>query len=139
VTVGELGSIFEADDEQRVGRPRGPDLLVTVDVPRQALGTQEGFTAAVPETLEHDGEPVSRAPSPDGESGVRLFLPETLPAGAVLRLRGQGGVHPDGVPGDLMVRVNVVEPPPRTVDLRLAISVAAVLLAIVLVAILAIR
>ena len=135
--MGELGSIFEADDEQRGGRMRGPDLHVTVDVPRSALGAVAGFAAEIPATLEHQGESVTRAPSPDGEAGVRLFLPPELPDGAVLRLRGQGGVHPEGVPGDLMVRVNVVEPPPRPIGIWVATAVVALVLAIVLMVLLA--
>lgn len=134
--MGELGSIFEADEEERGGRLRGPDLQVTVEVPRSALGAAGGFVADIPPALENGGDLVTRAPSPDGEPGVRLFLPEALPAGAVLRLRGQGGLHPEGVAGDLRVRVQVVEPPPRRVSIWVVTVLVAVLFAIVAVLVL---
>lgn len=128
--MGELGSIFEAGEEAGAGRPRGQDLYVTVEVPRSALGAAQGYAADIPASIEHEGESVSRAPASDGEPGVRLFLPETLPEGAVLRLRGQGGLHPEGVAGDLMVRVRVVEPPARPLWIQVMLILLAVAFAV---------
>jgi hypothetical protein len=107
--VTELGSVFEADD----GRPRGPDLRVTVEVPRAALGAS--FVAPVPMRLAADGELVERAVIGDDPPGLlTLHLPETLPAGAVLRLRGQGGQRTEQEqPGDLFVVIELVDRPPR--------------------------
>jgi hypothetical protein len=108
--MAELGSVFEADD----GRPRGPDLRVTVEVPRAALGAT--LRAPVPQRIAADGDLVERAVLRDEEPGVvELHLPETLPEGAVLRLRGQGGVATDegARPGDLMVIVELIDRPPR--------------------------
>ncbi len=104
----ELGSVFEADDG-----PRGPDLRVTVEVPRAALGA--GFRAPVPERLAADGELVERMMLGDDEPGfVVLHLPEQLPDRALLRLRGQGGVGAEGQgAGDLLVLVELVDRAPR--------------------------
>lgn len=105
----ELGSVFEADD----GRPRGPDLRVTVEVPRAALGA--GFVAPVPMRIAADGELVERVVvEQERPDTITLHLPETLPAGAVLRLRGQGGRRAEHEqPGDLYVVVELVDRPPR--------------------------
>jgi hypothetical protein len=107
--VAELGSVFEADD----GGPRGPDLRVTVEVPRAALGAT--LRAPVPARIAAEGDLVERVVLGDDEPGVvELHLPETLPEGAVLRLRGQGGIGEEGArPGDLLVVVELVDRPPR--------------------------
>lgn len=104
-----LGSVFADDGDER---PRGPDLRVSVEVPRAALGAE--LHAPVPSRLAVDGELVERAVI-DGDDPARvvLHLPEHLPEGAVLRLRGQGGVAPDGRPGDLYVKLELVDRPPR--------------------------
>lgn len=106
--MAELGSILaasEADDG-----PRGADLRVEVEVPRGALGTESGFEVPVPREIEHAGELVERAPSPL-ESGdvVTLRLPAQFPDGGTIKLRGQGGVHPEGRPGDLLVTVQLTD------------------------------
>lgn len=105
----ELGSVFEADD----GRPRGPDLRVTVEVPRAALGAS--FIAPVPVRIAADGELIERTVLGDEDPGtVTLHLPESLPKGAVLRLRAQGGRRAEGEqPGDLFVVIELVDRPPR--------------------------
>lgn len=104
--MGELGSIFEA--EEAGPGVRGSDLRVTVQVPPEALGRPGGYAVRIPLELELDGQRVRRAPSPhDRGDRVQLVLPAVLPAGAVLRLRGQGGVSPSGPSGDLYVAVEV--------------------------------
>jgi hypothetical protein len=108
--VAELGSVFEAED----GSPRGPDLRVTVEVPRAALGAT--LRAPVPQRIAADGDLVERAVVGDDDpETIELHLPDSLPEGAVLRLRGQGGVGPreGGRAGDLMVVVELVDRPPR--------------------------
>lgn len=105
----ELGSVFahEGDD-----RPRGMDLRVTVEVPRAALGAT--LYAPVPSRIAAGGELVDRAVlEGDDPACVVLHLPNNLPAGAVLRLRGQGGVAPDGRAGDLFIKIELVDRPPR--------------------------
>jgi hypothetical protein len=118
--VGELGSVFEADD----GQPRGPDLRVTVEVPRAALGAS--FVAPVPMRLAADGELIERAVLGDDEPGlITLHLPEALPEGAVLRLRGQGGRRADAEqPGDLFVVIELVDRAPRAAERILRSAVA---------------
>jgi hypothetical protein len=108
--VSELGSVFEADD----GRARGPELRVTLEVPRAALGAT--FRAPVPLRLAADGDLVERVVVGDGDPElVELHLPEALPDRAQLRLRGQGGPGPseDARAGDLLVLVELVDRPPR--------------------------
>ena len=116
----ELGSVFEADD----GRPQGPDLRVTVEVPKAALGAT--FVAPVPMRLAADGELIERVVIADEAPGVvTLHLPESLPKGAVLRLRGQGGRRRDDEqPGDLFVVIELVDRPPRDDERILRSAVA---------------
>lgn len=118
--MAELGSVFEADD----GRPRGPDLRVSVEVPRAALGAS--FVAPVPLRLAADGELVERVVLDGEQPGtVTLHLPEALPRGAVLRLRGQGGRRSaDQQPGDLFVVVELVDRSPRDDERILRSTVA---------------
>jgi hypothetical protein len=107
--VAELGSVFEADE----GGSRGPDLRVTVEVPRAALGAT--LRAPVPRRIAAEGDLVERAVVGDDDPDiVELHLPERLPEGAVLRLRGHGGVGKgEARAGDLLVVVELVERPPR--------------------------
>jgi hypothetical protein len=107
--VTQLGSVFEEVDDSR---PRGPDLRVSVEVPRAALGAT--LYAPVPARIAVDGELIERAVLEGEEPGrVVLHLPEQLPARALLRLRGQGGLAPDAPPGDLLVLVELVDRAPR--------------------------
>jgi hypothetical protein len=107
--VAELGSVFEDDD---VAGPRGPDLRVSVEVPRAALGAT--LHAPVPARIAVDGELVERVVLEGEEAGqIVLHLPEQLPPRALLRLRGQGGAAPDAKPGDLLVLVEIVDRAPR--------------------------
>lgn len=100
----QLGSVFEGFESDQ---PRGPDLRVSVEVPREALGGP--LRAPVPVRLAAGGELVERANTPSDPEHVILHLPTSLPAGAVLRLRGQGGVVPGQQPGDLFVAIELVE------------------------------
>ena len=110
----ELGSVFEQEDP---GAPRGPDLHVSVEVPRAALG--HTLRARIPRRLASEGELVDRAsPEEGGDEDpevVRIHLPEGLPDRAMLKLRGQGGVAElvEGRPGDLHVLCELVDRPPR--------------------------
>lgn len=106
--TSELGNVFADDDP----RPKGPDLHVSVEVPRIALGAT--LHAPVPSRIAADGDLVERAVlEGDDPDCVVLHLPEQLPDRAVLRLRGQGGVTQDGRPGDLFVKIELVDRPPR--------------------------
>jgi hypothetical protein len=107
--MAELGSVFEDEGEDE--GPCGPDLRVSVEVPRVALGAT--FRAPVPLRIAADGELVERAQTDDDPERIVLHLPEELPERALLRLRKQGGVHPEGPPGDLLVLVELVDRPPR--------------------------
>lgn len=102
----QLGNVFESFESDQ---PRGPDLRVSVEVPRAALGGS--LRVRVPLRLAADGELVERASEPADPEHLTLHLPASLPAGAVLRLRGQGGRHPSGQPGDLFVALELVERP----------------------------
>lgn len=112
--AGALGNIFAEDEAQRAGKPRGPDLHITVDVPSDVLGDPQGYRVPIPEKIEVEGAAVPRKVNPDDREGVPLHLPQTAKTGMVLRLRGQGGLHEQGVPGDLFVKIHVVQPPPRS-------------------------
>lgn len=108
--VGELGSIFETEHAEDL--PRGEDLTIEVEVPRTALGHPRGHRVPLARVLEVDGRSIERVVQPGDSDVLPLFLPETFASGSVLRLRGQGGVRADGRPGDLYVKVRVVDPPP---------------------------
>jgi hypothetical protein len=85
---------------------------VSVEVPRAALGAT--FHAPVPARIAVDGELVERVVLEGEAPGeIVLHLPEQLPARALLRLRGQGGLAPDTKPGDLLVLVELVDRAPR--------------------------
>lgn len=108
--MAQLGSIFpEATPETS----RGADLRCTVKVPRYALGAPGGVQVEIPRRLEHDGLLIGRVQSPH-EAGdhVTLNLPEQVPDGATLRLRGQGGACEGGQPGDLYLEIVLVDLPP---------------------------
>lgn len=120
-----LGSVFDAVAPE-AGAPRGPDLCVSVEVPRSALGRDDGFVVQLPDTLAVDGAEVARASDPHApQGGIRLHLAATLPDRATLRLRGQGGVIEGGAPGDLLVTIAVVDDPPAWPGLRGWIAIAA--------------
>ena len=108
--MGQLGNILEESPE---GVRRGPDLRAEVEVPRAALGSDEGHDAWVPLELPLADDPERKAervvsPLDDGER-IPLRLPESFPDRGVLKLRGQGGRVEGGVPGDLLLRIRIVE------------------------------
>lgn len=106
--MSALGSVLEPEAG---GGPRGPDLYFLAQVPPKALGASAGYAVSVPKKLAHEGQKVPRATSPHDEGGkIRIHLPAQVPAGAVLRLRGQGGVVQGGAPGDLLLEIEVVRP-----------------------------
>ena len=102
----ELSNIFEETEG-----PRGPDLDVTVEVPRTALGGDDGVVVPVPAQLTKGGHRIHRAVSPhEPKQSVRLRLPADFPSGGTVRLRGQGGLPPSqGHAGDLYVKVRLVD------------------------------
>lgn len=101
--MSSLGSVFE-DEEAGAS---GPDLRVSIDVPRGALGN--GLRARVPTRLAADGDLIERVVDPEDPERVLVFLPDTVEEGAVLRLRRQGGRRGDGPPGDLYLKLQFVD------------------------------
>jgi len=104
--VGELGSIF---GEASPTGARGRDLHVEVSVPRGALGHAGGTRVYVPRIIHQDGERLVRVTNPGDAEAVTLHLPTQFASGSVLRLRGQGATNADGTPGDLYLRVQLVD------------------------------
>ncbi|MFV8752499.1 hypothetical protein ACNOYE_18285 [Nannocystaceae bacterium ST9] len=107
--MARLGNVFESLESDL---PRGPDLRISVEVPRVALGGS--LRTRVPRRLAAAGELVERASDAGDPEHLTLHLPSSLPAGAVLRLRGQGGVLANGQPGDLFVAIELVDRAPRS-------------------------
>ena len=103
--MAKLGNIY--DESGRLG-DKGQDLHTTVQVPPRAVGWACGCRVRVPRTLPGGGVRHQRVSVP-GEKGdeVTLQLPEGLPDGAILRLRGHGAAQQSGRPGDLMVKVRI--------------------------------
>ena len=103
--MAQLGNIYERPNP--LG-PRGQDLHHTVVVPPEAVGHSPGCRVRVPLDLPGGGQRHRRVSAP-GEKGeqVSLQLPEGLPDGAILRLRGRGAPAEGGHPGDLMIKVQV--------------------------------
>ncbi len=126
--MAELSNIYEEQEG-----PKGPDLDVVVEVPRHALGLDDGFVVPVADRLEKDGRKIQRAISPhEPERGIRLRLPADFPSGGTLRFRRQGGLpERDGHAGDLYVKVRITDVAPaphwsRRVALGLALIIVAV-------------
>ncbi|MEL7367929.1 MAG: DnaJ C-terminal domain-containing protein [Myxococcota bacterium] len=119
----ELSNIFE----DHADGPKGPDLDVTVDVPKQALGGDDGVVVPVPAQLDKDGRKIFRAVSPhEPKQAVRLRLPADFPNGGTVRLRGQGGLPTSqGNAGDLYVKVRLVDEAQRPHWTRRAALLAA--------------
>ncbi|GEM_PF-1268857 len=129
--MGTLGSVFDEGEAGAEGGAdpglRGPDLRVTVEIPRRGLG--HGIRARVPLRMAADGDLVERVSDPEHPQRVLVHLPADLPEGAVLRLRGQGGVPPappdsgdSGVgpaprAGDLYIVVQLVDREPEPGEL----------------------
>jgi hypothetical protein len=113
--MGSLGNVLEPDPAH-AGKPRGIDLHVEIEVPPSALGDPDGYAAKLSLRVPHAGERTQRFALPGEEEFLRLHLPESLPEGAVLRLRRQGGVCEGGVPGDLFAKIKVSETAPAPFD-----------------------
>jgi len=108
--MAELGNVLEPETDA----PRGQDLMVQVKVPRAALGHPDGYHVPIPRMIAAEGGYVERVASDhDDDDGVVLHLPEDFPSGGALKLRGQGGACEDdeGVPGDLLVEVELTGGP----------------------------
>lgn len=104
----QLGSVLAPESEG----PKGPDLVVEVEVPQEAVGLPDGYLANVPEFVAQAGDRVRRQLSPfEKGEGVRLQIPPGFPENGALKLRGQGGLHKDGPAGDLIVKVRLVDKP----------------------------
>ncbi|MCA9650667.1 MAG: hypothetical protein KC501_12205 [Myxococcales bacterium] len=123
--MGELGSIF--DGVPAATGTKGPDLRVQVTVRRSQLERGESVVVEVPDEVPHGDLLVPRRRgSDDPPGGVRLHLSPRLGERTMLRLRGQGGEHPDsGRPGDLLVEVSVTPDPARRWWIVIALAVAA--------------
>ena len=109
----QLGSVLAPDEKG----PKGPDLVVKVEVPRGAVGLPDGYLADVPEYVPLAGERVQRQLSPLEEgTKVRLQIPAGFPENGALKLRGQGGVEPGRAPGDLIVKIALTDAPMPVVE-----------------------
>ncbi|MCA9709936.1 MAG: hypothetical protein KDK70_29120 [Myxococcales bacterium] len=108
--MSELGSIFE---EAAGAGAKGPNVRVRAPVQASMVARGESVLITVPDAVPHEGGVVPRRRVPGDPPGeVCLHLSPQLRDGVTLRLRGQGGEHPkSGVPGDLLVTLEVVPDP----------------------------
>ncbi len=107
--MSELGSIFDGAPNAGAGA-KGPDVRVQAQVPRSWLGSPDGLEISVPDKVPYEGGTVPRRLGPGEPAGkITLHLASDLGERTTLRLRGQGGEHPEsGLPGDLLVQVTIV-------------------------------
>lgn len=101
-----LGSIYESS-----GGPTGRDLVFEVQVPPKAIGRAGGVLVELPDRLvvRNGFERAERVQLAQEKPGtLRLHLPESFVSGSALRLRGYGEGHPQGRPGDLYLKVQIV-------------------------------
>jgi hypothetical protein len=134
--VAQLGSIY--DDTQR--GTKGPDLRYTVVVTRESLA-RGAVEVEVPREFEIGGTVIPRVVhAADREGRVPLSAPSDVPNGVTLRLRGAGGVGPDGGhAGDLYLTLDVRDLPVRRTSWlpnRVAAGVGFAVLILVVVAVL---
>ena len=124
--MGQLGSIFD-DVPATSAADKGPDVRVRAEVHRSQLAAGEAVLVPVPDRVAYEGGPVPRRrEAGDPPGAVRLHLSPRLREGSTLRLRRQGGEHPQsGVPGDLLVEIAVVEPSKRPWVIAVMVAVAA--------------
>lgn len=108
--MGQLGSIFD-DGTPTSGAVKGPDLKVQATVHRGDLGGDDGVVVEVPDRVPFGEGTVPRRCEPsDPKGAVVLHLSPDSGKRAMLRLRGQGGKHPEtGSAGDLILDITVVE------------------------------
>jgi hypothetical protein len=120
--AGALGNVFDAVESTGAEGTRGEDLRTRVRVPRWTLGHPDGANPELGRWV--DG--AERLVQSDDDSRVPLHLPADFPDGGTLRLRGQGGVSPDGGPaGDLYLQIKLVdEPEPADAKARRLASLA---------------
>jgi DnaJ-class molecular chaperone len=123
--LSELGSIF--DDLPVASGDKGPDVRVTIVVRRAEVEAGQAVLVPVPDHVPFAGGTVPRRrEAGDPPGAVRLHLSPRLVAGSTLRLRRQGGEHPvSGVPGDLLVDLDIVAPPRRSSLIVVVAAVAA--------------
>lgn len=125
--MSQLGSIFDGVPAA-AGGDKGPDLRVKATVRRAELEAGQAVIVPVPDAVPYEGGSVPRRrEAGDPPGAVRLHLSPQLRHGATLRLRRQGGEHPaSGVPGDLLVEIEVAaEDPRRGRAVLIAVAVAA--------------
>ncbi|MGC5614994.1 DnaJ C-terminal domain-containing protein [Georgenia sp. Z1491] len=105
------------------GAPAG-DLIITVEVTPHPVFTLDGanLRLTVPVTFDEAALGATvEIPTLDGES-VRLKVPAGTPSGRTLRVRKHGVKRAKGVPGDLLVTVNVVVPSRLSAAARKAVE-----------------
>lgn len=104
----ELGSVF---DGEASASSKARDLRWEVGVPPHALGQGQGVWVDIPDKLPLRQQPEERAPrqirDDDPPGQILLHLPENLPSGATLRLRGQGEAGQDRAAGDLYLTIRL--------------------------------
>lgn len=126
--MSELGSIFD-DVPATPAADKGPDVRVRAEVQRSQLAAGQAVLVPVPDRVAYGGGTVPRRrEAGDPPGAVRLHLSPRLREGSTLRLRRQGGEHPQsGVPGDLLVEIAVVEPSRRPLVIAVVVAAAATL------------
>ncbi len=102
--MAKLGSIYGSDGPG----PKGQDLHCEVQVPPAAVGHAPGCRVQIPRELPGGGLRHTRA-AVAGVVGdeLVLHLPQGMPDGAVLRLRGHGAAKEGERAGDLLIAVRI--------------------------------
>ncbi len=107
---------------------RGEDIHTELEL--RAFEAEEGTRRVISFRAGGDGPDTVET-----ERRVRLRIPPGIEDGALLRVAGEGNeAGPDGVPGDLLVHVHVLSPPPDRLWVRylafalLLVAIAALVL-----------